>query len=38
MSISRTESSILLRFPVTIERSTGEMSIDEMRGYVLFAG
>jgi len=34
----RTESSILLTFPVTIERSTGEMSIDEMRGYVLFAG
>ena len=34
----RTKSFILITFPVTIDRNTGEMSIDEMSGYVLFAG
>lgn len=34
----RTESSTLITFPVTIDRSTGEVSIDDMRGYVLSAG
>ena len=34
----RTESSILILFPITIDRATGEATIDDLSGYVLFAG